>query len=174
MKPCVILACFVCFPDDWERLFLKYANYEGSHLVIIWDNAPLVIEHMIDDSEGIGPKDSRLLMGWSLLRRLMPFASGLVPESVVQKAMRMAKLVLGQLKSKIENSWMKGVMLKLAMDKAANMQLNIVYPPNFRVPGAIEAFFCPLESVENFEAAASRTGAVGCEACAFTAPTTFT
>ncbi|XP_077564889.1 neprilysin-1-like [Haemaphysalis longicornis] len=159
---------------DWERLFLKYANYEGSHLVVIWDNAPLVLEHMID-SKGIGPKDSRLLMGWSLLRRLMPFASGRLmaklyapkieelcfktvsgvmevailkllfdkyaTESTVQKVMRMAKLVLGQLKSKLQNSWMKGDMLKQAVDKAAHMGLAVVYPPNFRVPGAIEAFF---------------------------------
>ncbi|XP_077564352.1 neprilysin-3-like [Haemaphysalis longicornis] len=43
--------------------------------MICWDNGPLVMQHMMDSAR-IGTNDSRLLIGWSLLRRLMHLASG--------------------------------------------------------------------------------------------------
>ncbi|KAH9368561.1 hypothetical protein HPB48_020930 [Haemaphysalis longicornis] len=56
------------------RLYTNH-TFWGSHWMICWDNGPLVMQHMID-SAGIGTNDSRLLIGWSLLRRLTHLASG--------------------------------------------------------------------------------------------------
>ncbi|XP_077564351.1 neprilysin-1-like [Haemaphysalis longicornis] len=62
---------------EWLRMIRLYTNHTfwGSHWMICWDNGPLVMQYMID-SAGIGTNDSRLLIGWSLLRRLMHLASG--------------------------------------------------------------------------------------------------
>ncbi|KAH9368556.1 hypothetical protein HPB48_020935 [Haemaphysalis longicornis] len=64
-------------PAEWLRMIRLYTNqtYNASHYMICWDNGPLVMQHMID-SAGIGTNDSRLLIGWSLLRRLTHLASG--------------------------------------------------------------------------------------------------
>ncbi|KAK8762430.1 hypothetical protein V5799_026301 [Amblyomma americanum] len=63
--------------DHWEWLITHYTGhaFNADDPVVIWDNATGLVELLMDDSS-LSRDDSRLLVAWTLLRKVLPFASG--------------------------------------------------------------------------------------------------
>ncbi|XP_077523562.1 uncharacterized protein LOC144134529 [Amblyomma americanum] len=63
--------------DRWEELITHYTGdlFDASDTVVMWDNATAVVVLLLDTTR-LARQDSRLLMAWSLLHRLLPFAHG--------------------------------------------------------------------------------------------------
>ncbi|KAH9368562.1 hypothetical protein HPB48_020929 [Haemaphysalis longicornis] len=168
---------------DWLHMIRKYTGkkFKKSQLVTVWDNGALVMEYMID-SAGIGSADSRLLIGWSLVRRLTHLASGslmtelyapkirefcfqtvrgvmevavanvylekFISQSTIDKATRMARMVMEQLKTKITQSrWMRGEVLAISKAKAANMGLVMGYSQDFNPLSRITKYYATFPDV---------------------------
>ncbi|XP_077523545.1 uncharacterized protein LOC144134511 [Amblyomma americanum] len=64
-------------PDKWERMIALYSGntFDASSRLVLWDDAPAILAVLMDNSR-LAPNDSRLLMAWSLLHRLLHLAHG--------------------------------------------------------------------------------------------------
>ncbi|KAH9368555.1 hypothetical protein HPB48_020936 [Haemaphysalis longicornis] len=109
---------------EWLRMIRLYTNqtYNASHYMICWDNGPLVMQHMID-SAGIGTNDSRLLIGWSLLRRLMHLASGSLMAKMYPLKIEdfCFETALGVMEVAVMNVYFKKYLPESALKKAERM-----------------------------------------------------
>ncbi|KAK8783646.1 hypothetical protein V5799_009991 [Amblyomma americanum] len=63
--------------EHWIWMILHYTSktYRAEDAVMLWDNAPAVVGLLMDSSR-LARHDARILIGWTLLRRLLPFALG--------------------------------------------------------------------------------------------------
>ncbi|KAK8784406.1 hypothetical protein V5799_009229 [Amblyomma americanum] len=63
--------------DEWERMIALYSGntFDASSRLVLWDDAPAILAVLMDNSR-LAPNDSRLLMAWSLLHRLLHLAHG--------------------------------------------------------------------------------------------------
>ncbi|XP_077523505.1 uncharacterized protein LOC144134469 [Amblyomma americanum] len=61
--------------DRWKELIMRYTAFVASDLLVLWDNAPALVVLLLSKNR-IARNDSRLLMSWSLLHRLLPLAHG--------------------------------------------------------------------------------------------------
>ncbi|XP_077524253.1 neprilysin-1-like [Amblyomma americanum] len=63
--------------DQWVWVVQKYTSkiLNATDPVLLWDNAPAVVG-LLMDSKQMSRHDARILLGWTLVRRLLPLAHG--------------------------------------------------------------------------------------------------
>ncbi|KAH7941922.1 hypothetical protein HPB49_018510 [Dermacentor silvarum] len=63
--------------SEWVRIYKKFTNdtFDGKDTVVLWNNATAVVVFASDTSR-LAREEARLLMAWSVLRRLVVYSSG--------------------------------------------------------------------------------------------------
>ncbi|XP_077523383.1 neprilysin-1-like [Amblyomma americanum] len=108
----------------WVWLITHYTEYAftATDKVLVWENTTGILDLLMDDSR-MARGDSRLLLAWSLLRRLLPFSIG-------QKMMEVATSKHSRQRSPVAEFCYQTVSSVMAV-AAAQRYFRTALPPSF-------------------------------------------
>ncbi|KAK8780685.1 hypothetical protein V5799_017969 [Amblyomma americanum] len=113
---------------EWARLIGKYTDnaFGASDVVLVMRNSTEVIKLLVA-SGGMDPYDTRLLLSWSLLHRLLPLASGHVMKmSHDHFEKECFKTVFGVMEMALMNTYLRHSVPPASVTKATEMSYNLM------------------------------------------------